>query len=89
MHEPPFAIVPLGLLVMAKVLSPLIATEAMTKSEVPVFLIAAYLTVKATQIDTVPKLMVAGDTDILGGTHVPFGLTVEVASQRIEDILAT
>jgi hypothetical protein len=78
LHEPPLAIVPQGLSVMAKERLPVFDTEVSTRLEVPEFLIVIFLTRDVDFAGTVPKLTAVADKAILGGAHVPVRLTAEV-----------
>ncbi len=53
--------------VMANAASPVFETEAMIRSEVPVFLIVIFLTAEVLPTVRVPKLIDIGDADILEG----------------------
>ena len=75
-HELPLGIVPQGLSAMAKEVSPPGEMEEMMRSEAPVFLMVTFLTGEVVFAGTVPKLTDVGDTEILGGGHVPLRLTV-------------
>jgi hypothetical protein len=77
-QELPLARVPQGLSLTAKELSPLFEMEEMMRSEVPVFLMVTCLTGEAVLVVNVPKLTVAGDTDILEGPHDPLIFTTAV-----------